>query len=96
MALGDLAWAVSEKQIADHVLQILKTSRYTDRNTAVRELTPLREMVGQGEHVERERAAAWLAISVLHDGLREPRTRDLEPHWEKAIEKTEAWQAALR
>ena len=95
MALGDLVLAVSEKQIADHVLQTLKTSRYTDRNTAVRELTPLREMVGQGDHVERERADAWLAISVLHDGLRGS-SRDLDGHWDKAIEKTEAWQAALR
>ena len=87
--------AASDKQLADRILQILKTARYTHRHAAMREIDPLREFVGTGDHVERERADAWLAICVLYDALRDPRIRDLDAHWQKAVDKTDAWLATL-
>ena len=88
--------SASVKQMADHILQTLATARYTSTSAAIQEIGPLREWVGSGQDVERERAEAWLAICVLYEALSD-RTRDpgLEARWQKAIDKTTAWVASL-
>lgn len=87
----------TDKQMADRVLQTLTTARYLHAGAAVGEIEPLREQVGSGGSVERERAEAWLAICSLHDALRTAsRGTDLDSRWNKAIETTTAWSASIK
>jgi hypothetical protein len=87
----------TDKQVADRVLQILTTARYLHASAAVLQIDPLREQVGSGGSVERERADAWLAICALYDALRTAgRGTVLDPRWDKAIEKTTVWSASIK
>jgi hypothetical protein len=91
-----MSMSVPVKRLADHVLQTLTTARYISTSAAIQELGPLREMVGSGQDVERERAEAWLAICVLYETLSEKaRNPDIDARWQKAIDKTAAWVATL-
>lgn len=87
----------AEKRQADRVLQTLERAKYLNRQAALRELDPLREEVGGGKNVEHERAEAWLAISALYKILSETSGHGTTSvHWQKAIDKTAAWLAAIK
>jgi len=87
----------TDKQLADRVLQTLATARYLHAGAAVDQIEPLREQVGSGGSVERERAEAWLAICSLYDALRTAsRGTDLDSRWSKAIEKMTAWSTSIK
>jgi hypothetical protein len=85
------------RQLADPVLQTLSMARYADTRTAVSQIAPLREQVGSGGDVERERAETWLAICVLYDtlvsGTRHP---EIDARWQKAIDKAALWAEAVK
>ena len=57
----------TEKQMADRVLRTLATACYLHAGAAVGQIEPLREQVGSGGNVERERADAWLAKGHRED-----------------------------
>jgi hypothetical protein len=87
----------SDKQLADRACQELTRARYTHQKAALGEVGLLREQIGSGDGVERERAEAWLAICTLYDGLSgKSRLSDLDARWQKAIDKTAAWLASIR
>ena len=87
----------TDKQLADRVLQTLATARYLLAGAAVVQIEPLRDQVGSGGSVERERAEAWLAICSLHDALRTAsRGTDLDTRWNKAIGKATAWSESIK
>jgi hypothetical protein len=87
----------TDKQLADRVLQTLTTAKYLHAGAAVAQVEPLRDQVGSGGTVERERADAWLAICGLYDVLRTAgRGTALDSRWDKAIEKTAAWNASIK
>ncbi len=86
----------TDGQKADRILQTLTRARYLHPDAALEQIAPLRDDIGQGGNVERERAEAWLAICGLHDALRAKGRRDgLDARFSRAIEKTEAWQASM-
>lgn len=88
--------AITNKQFSDHAAQTLARIRYFDRSAALHELNILRGQIGSGKDVERERASAWLAINALYKSLLEtPYSPDLGELWQRAIDQTAAWHAAL-
>jgi hypothetical protein len=85
------------QQLADRVLQTLSMARYSDTRTAIQQIGPLREHVGSGGDVERERAETWLAICVLYDTLvSNTRHPELNARWQKAVDKATAWADAVK
>jgi hypothetical protein len=87
----------TDQQKADRILQILTRTRYIHPDAAVEQVAALRDEIGHGGNVERERAEAWLAICGLHDALlAKSRREDLDSRFSRAIEKTEAWQASIK
>ena len=86
-----------DKRRADLVLQTLEQAKYLHRQGALSAVGPLREEIGSGEDVERERAEAWLAICALYKMLSEtPSHQEIPERWQKAIDKTAAWVAAMK
>jgi hypothetical protein len=89
--------AETVRQLADRVQQTLSMARYADARTAIQQVGPLREQVGSGADVERERADTWLAICVLYDTLTSnTRHPELEARWERAVDKANAWVESLK
>ena len=87
----------TDQQAAERILQSLTRARYLLPEAAIDYLAALREDIGRGGNVERERAEAWLAICALHDTLLAKGPHDvLDGRFSRAIEKVEAWQASLR
>jgi hypothetical protein len=77
-------------------VQTLARARYFHRDAALQEINTLRERIGSGQDVERERAAAWLAISALYKSLHEtPNSPVRDELWQRAIDETAAWHASL-
>jgi len=89
--------AETAQQLAGRVLQTLSMARYADTRTAVQQIAPLRDQVGSGDEVERERAETWLAICVLYDALTAAnRHPELETRWQKAVDKAGLWADAVK
>jgi hypothetical protein len=88
--------AETTQQLANRVLQTLSMARYADTRTAIQQVGPLREQVGSGGDVERERAEAWLAICALYDALAAGgRHPELDARWQKAVDKASTWVGAV-
>ena len=87
----------TDQQKADRILQIVTRARYLHPDAALEQVAALRDDIGRGGNVERERAEAWLAICGLHDALLAKGRRDnLDGRFSRAIEKIEAWQSTLQ
>jgi len=89
--------ADTNKQFADSAVQTLQRARYLHTTAALRDLKTLSEKIGRGTDVESERAAAWLAVSVLYHTLLEtPDGPEVEARWQRAIDQMRAWRSTFK